>query len=132
MRSYKGNTLLIELVIGILFFALSQVIILQVFAKAQNINQLSAITNSALAYAQDTAETLAVSADAQQALLTLGYAATADGFETANNGQYRITATVNRLSQPSGLLTTVTLNAYHGTQRLFTLPAVSYQGGKAP
>ena len=131
MRSYKGNTLLIELVIGILFFALSQMIILQVFAKAQSINQLSAITNSALTSAENTAETLTVSADPEQALRQLGYTPTNSGYETVQEGAYRITATVSRLTQPSGLLTTVTLSAYRGNQRLFTLPAVRYEGGGA-
>ena len=34
MKNYKGNMLLIELVIAILFFSLSQVAIVQVFAAA--------------------------------------------------------------------------------------------------
>ena len=47
MRSHQNNLLLIEMVIVLLFFALSQAVVLQVFTKAQQINRNAEIADHA-------------------------------------------------------------------------------------
>jgi len=132
MRNYKGNTLLIELMVVILFFALSQAIVLRVFAHAQALNQVAQVTNIALMRAEDTAETLAVSTDTVTALQSLGFSSTGEDYELVSPDGYRLTASIHRFTQPSGELTTVELHAYRGITELFVLPAVRYQGVSMP
>lgn len=131
MRNYRGNTLLVELVIVILFFTLSVSIVLQVFARAQTLNRDADVLNHALMQAENTAETLSVSTRPEDVLQSLGYARRENGFEAVADG-YRISATVNRFTQPSGELITVALQGWQGDKLLFTLPAVRYLGGDAP
>ena len=138
MRNYRGNTLLIELVIVLLFFALSQAIILQAFANAQTTNADARTMTRALMRAGDVAETLRVSDNAQAALLAFGFQPQED--ERAQEGEYaldseegyRLTAAVTRFSQPAGFLTTVWLRGWRGSTELFALPAVRYEGVALP
>lgn len=132
MRNYKGNTLLIELMVVILFFALSQAIVLRVFARAQSLNHEAQVTNIALMRAEDTAETLAVSTNTEVALQSLGFVSQDGRYELVSPDGYRLTASISRFSQPSGELTTVELHAYRGTAELFAMPAVRYQGVNTP
>ena len=132
MRHEKGNTLLMELVIVILFFALSQGIVLKAFVRAQQINHAAEITNLALMRAEDTAETLAVSSNAESALRSLGYTAVDGQYRADSDDGYRITADITHFSQPAGIITTVELSAYRDTAKLFSLPAVRYQEASAP
>ncbi len=126
MRDHRGNTLLIEIVIVILFFALSQAIVLQVFARAQQVNHNTELTNHALMRAEDAAETLAVSSDADAALVSLGFVRNGDAYSLTDDEGYRLTATVLRFTQSAGVLTTVELTGYSDDTELFTLPAVRY------
>ena len=132
MRTYKGNTLLIELMVVILFFALSLTIVLQVFSRAQALNSDAQITNDALLCAEDAAETLAVSANAEEALRSLGFAPNGGDYELVSPNGFRLVASLSRFSQPSGELTRVSLSAYRGANELFTLPAVRYQEVNTP
>ena len=132
MRSHQNNLLLIEMVIVILFFALSQAVVLQVFTKAQQINQDAQIADHALMRAEDTAETLAVQADAEAALLSLGFSLQDHQYILVDEDGYRLEAGIDRLSQPAGTLTTVEIRAYQKDHLLFTLPAVQYREATAP
>lgn len=132
MRNYKGNTLLIELMVVILFFALSQAIVLQVFARAQTLNHEAQVSDYALMRAEDTIETLAASTDTVTALQSLGFAPSGGDYELVSPDGYRLTASIARFTQPSGELITVGLHAYRGTVELFMLPAVRYQGVEVP
>ena len=127
MKHWKNNTLLIEIAIAILFFSLSQTIVLQVFAKASLINHETLIQNDARMRAEDVAETLAVSDDMQATLLELGFTATSDGFAQSSEKGYQILADVQRFTQPAGVLVTVNLQGYRGSTWLFTFPVSRYQ-----
>ncbi|HPS82273.1 MAG TPA: hypothetical protein PLP25_10510 [Candidatus Limiplasma sp.] len=124
MRHEKGNILLVELLIVILFFTLSQVIVLQAFVKAQQLNREAGITNLALLRAEDTAETLAVSDNAEE---SLGFTATDGLFQAESEDGYRITAEITHFTQTTGVLTTVTVKAFRDMTELFALPAVRYR-----
>lgn len=128
MKHWKNNTLLIEIAIAILFFSLSQTIVLQVFAKASLINHETLIQNSARMRAEDVAETLAVSDDMQATLLELGFTATDGGLMQSSGEGYQILADVQRFTQPAGVLVTVNLQGYRGSTWLFAFPVSRYQG----
>lgn len=132
MKSSRGNTLLVELTVVILFFALSQAIVLQVFAKAQQLNHDTEVLHRALTQARDVAETMAVSDNAEAALAAMGFAPTEGSAVAIDGDGYRLTANITRLSQPTGVLTTVTLTGQHGQTVLFSFPATRYKGGMSP
>ena len=125
MQHQKGNTLLIELVIVLFFFALSQAIILQVFARAQQTNLQAQAQSFALLAAEDVAETLAVSDQPENALLALGFTQTDNSFQRTDD-RFSLHASITRFTQPSGMRTTITISATRGESTLFTLPAVRY------
>jgi type II secretory pathway pseudopilin PulG len=132
LKTGRGNTLLVELLVVILFFALSQTIVLQVFAKAQQINRESETIHHALTRARDVAETLVVSDDAQATLEELGFTQTDDGSLVAEGDGYSLSAMVTNLTQTTGTLTTVTLAATRDGVEIFSFPATHYKGGKTP
>ncbi|MEG2208846.1 MAG: hypothetical protein RR065_12120, partial [Clostridia bacterium] len=84
MKNSKGNMLLIELIIAILFFSLSQVVIVQVFATAQQKTVESKLLKTALAQAEDVAEQLSLTATPDELLLRLGFMG-ADGYYVLTN-----------------------------------------------
>ena len=131
MQHQKGNTLLIELVIVLFFFALSQTIILQVFARAQQINLQAQAQSFALLAAEDVAETLAVSDRPEDTLLSLGFMQTQNHFQRTDS-RFLLNASITRFTQPSGMLTTITISATRGDNTLFTLPAVRYMQEVTP
>ncbi len=131
MRNHKGNMLLVELTIVLLFFAVSQAIILQVFVKAQEINRDATLRNNALLKIEDTAEMLAASQDAATTLLSLGFVLDEEVYTFHSLDGFQINAALTRLTQPAGVLTSVELAAYQGERMLFSLPALQYRGGNS-
>lgn len=129
-RYSKVNALLIELLIVLLFFTLSQTIIVQVFADAQQTNHKAEMLNRALSFSQDAAEMLAVSDKPEETLQSLGFYKENGIYRYTVDAHYRLTADIARFTQPAGVLTTVTLCAYRDAEILFTLPAPHYQGVK--
>ena len=119
MRTYKGNVVLIELVIVLIFFALSQVAIVQVFAAAQQKTNESRLLNEALLTAQDAAEQLALSDDPEAGL-----------YRYQSPAGYAVVARITRLTQPNGALVSVQLSVQQGDATLFTLPVNRYAPGE--
>lgn len=131
MKNYKGNMLLIELVIVILFFSLSQVVIVQVFAGAQGRNVSNSRMNHALAETQDYIEQLTGAKEPEDVLLSMGFGGSDGSYSLPMDG-YEIRADVRRLSQPEGDLVTVQFTAMNGAEEMFTLPSVQYFPQEVP
>lgn len=129
MRGYKGNIVLVELVIVLIFFSLSQVILVQVFAMAQHKNVQSRLTGDALLAAQDAAEQLALCDDPEALLKSLGFAQEGGLYRREAAG-YSLEAAIARLSQPGGALLSVRLTAEAEDATLFTLPVTRYLPGE--
>lgn len=126
-RRYRGSVVLVELIIVILFFALSQVVVLQVFAAAQEKTTANAARSTAVLAVQDTMECLSVSDDAEGTLLRLGYERDGEVYRRTEAHGVTLTATLNRLTQPAGVLTQVTVTAVRGEEELFSFPSLHYQ-----
>lgn len=131
MRRYQGNTILIELIIVILFFSLSMIAIIPVFAGAQQMTSESRARSRAMALAQDIAETLSASDMADEALLSKGFTKTEDGYVLTSPDGFTLTAICARLTQPAGALTQTTIEATRGDETLFTLPVSHYAAKEA-
>ncbi|MEG0741253.1 MAG: hypothetical protein RSB91_03965 [Clostridia bacterium] len=126
MKNSKGNMLLIELIIAILFFSLSQVVIVQVFATAQQKTVESKLLKTALAQAEDVAEQLSLTATPDELLLRLGFMG-ADGYYVLTNAAgFDLYVTLQRLSQPAGQLRTATITVRSDARELFTFPCACY------
>ncbi len=133
MKNYKGNMLLIELVIVILFFALSQVVLVQVFAEAQRKTVHTSKLNKALITAQDIVEQLCNNPDPDVTLAQVGFVGgVAGSYVFSNQDGVDFFATISRLSQPQGEMVTVKLTAKLEDQALFTLPSVQYFATEVP
>ena len=130
MKNYKGNMVLIELIIAVFFFALSQAVILQVFAASQKANTNSIQLSRALFCAQDAAESLSSSDDPEQVLLDLGFQKADGAYQLTEEG-FSVRATILREELASGSLVTVTLTGLQQDTELFSFPAASYQGVSA-
>lgn len=126
MRNSRGNMLLIELVIVLIFFSLSQAVILQVFGMAQRKTEQSRVTNAALAMAQDVADALCFADSPDDALLSMRFAG-ADGRYVYDGGDgFDLYADVGREETGAGAMLTVSLRAVRGDRELFVLPAARY------
>jgi|GEM_PF-2140504 len=88
----KGNVLLTELVIVVLFFSLIAVTIVQMFVMSHQRGKLNAYTQRALIAAQDWAEVISGQPDPGQALLAAGFEQSAIGLyqQTTEDGALRV------------------------------------------
>ena len=129
MRNHRGNMLLTELIIVLLFFAIVQAVVLQVFAKAHLMNRDAQVLNNALMRAENITETLAVSKNAESALLAMGFFIKNGCYEAPEQDGSHLTAALVITAKPAGMLTMVELTAWQGEKKLFTIPALRYQGG---
>lgn len=127
MKHYRGNMLLIELVIVLLFFSLSQVIVVQVFAAAQKKTADSGVAYTALTLAQDVAERLSCTDDPQELLKEMGFAGQGTKFVLEAQQGYILTAEITKLEQPAGILRTVMLTATRNGEVLFAFPSTNYE-----
>ena len=130
VNRYRGNIVLIELVIVLIFFSLSQAVLVQVFAAAQQKTSHSRLMNDALLAAQDTAEQLSQADDPEALLGALGYQLDGGLYRYDAPAGFSLTAQVSRLTQPGGTLTSVQLSAAQGDAALFTLPVQCYSPGE--
>ena len=92
----KGNVLLTELVIVVLFFSLIAVTVAQMFVMSHQKGKINAYTQRALIAAQDWAEALSGQPDPEQALLGAGFVQESDGSyqQTAEDGALRVEARI--------------------------------------
>jgi len=92
----KGNVLLTELVIVVLFFSLIAVTVAQMFVMSHQKGKINAYTQRALIAAQDWAEALSGQPDPEQALLAAGFVQESDGSyqQTAEDGALRVEARI--------------------------------------
>ena len=126
MKNYKGNMLLIELVIVILFFSLSQVVLVQVFAGAQITTRRSERLNTAMLEAQNWLERASIEVEPEQVLVEQGFSAQNDDYAYASANGVEYVASVQKQEQPTGLLVTVEISAKYNGEELFVMPSVRY------
>ena len=128
----KHKALLVELLVAVVFFTISQAIVLQVFFKAEQMNRNAQIHGLALIQAESIAETLSVGDDAELVLLALGFVRDSKAYTINSSDGYHLRAEIDRKTQSSGNITTVELKAFQQETELFTLPIVQYQAVNIP
>lgn len=131
MKNYKGNMLLIELVIAILFFSLSQVAIVQVFAAAQQKASDSRALHAALMAAEDVAERLSREDEPEAALLGMGFMDKDGGFVLSGGAGFDLYVSVTRTRGGAGELISATVSARRKDVELLALPCAYYVAEEA-
>ena len=114
-----------EILIAVLFFALSATILLEVFVGARNQSLRAGITNEALFAAQNLADRLYCAEDAETLLTQAGFSREKDAW-TLNRGAYTLTATWEEERLLGGTLRSAKVCAQYGDETLLTLPCTRY------
>ncbi len=125
---YKGNLVLLELLIALAFFAVSAVIASGVLARAHQIGLDSRRTTEALFIAQDWAERIAVSDD--PASLIKGAGTEAEGGYAIEQDGYIVYAALTPEAEDAGTLYDIRLTVSIRDKALITLPASRYVPGE--
>lgn len=122
----RQSMLLVEIVIAVLFFALSATVILDMYAAAYAKSALAGAQSAATTDAQNLAEQLKTAEDWPSLLTGAGFDA-ADGAYTLERDGYRLAVTANEENAGAGTLRTAEICALRGEASLLTLRAVRYE-----
>ena len=118
--------LLIEFVIVILFFSLSQVVLVQVFAGSQFLTKENEDLNYAVLELQDLAEQLFASDNPEQTLLDNGFTKENEKYVNPVRRGIHVAVAVEKKEQPGGSLVEIVLAANLDETELMTIPCVRY------
>ena len=119
------NTLLVEIRIAVLFFALAATVVLDAFVIARSQSREAAAYNTALAQAQDVADSLYMSDDAQSALESAGFVQ-ADGGWTYESEDFTLEVTLGEEAMAAGVMRVADVRAERDGATLFKLPCSRY------
>ena len=130
-RRFRNGPVLMELIIVILFFALSASVILQVFAAGYGQSGRTRRLDGALVAAQDWAEQLSATDDMEQLLLDGGWQVQEDGTLRLNGPQgVTLTAVLSEQKCETGMLYRARIVALDGEEEAFALPVANYVPGE--
>lgn len=133
----RANLFFIELLIALLFFSISAVIMLRVFAAADNKQKTAALTEKSIICAQSLAEVYSVSGDlARSVYMTLGVDDVSDDELTlllddelivADNGCVQLTMCETVLSDTAaGRMSQLDITFAAGETKLYSLTCTAY------
>ncbi|MBE5814216.1 MAG: hypothetical protein E7320_03280 [Clostridiales bacterium] len=126
MKRYQGNILLIELLIVILFFSLSQVVMVRVFASAHEKSHTSVQLRHALIACQDVAEQLSVSENPDALLLKLEFSGEDGSYFRCEEKGFDIYVHCSQEDTAAGTLLTSTVTAQKDNNEILSLPVSLY------
>ncbi len=127
----KGRSAMVELLIAFLFFAISSVIILQVFAAGYSTSRDSTQRAQALTTAQGWAERLYAAQDIDALLAAEGWQHGQDEYLlTADDVTYSVAFAWEESA--GGKLLCAQIAASNAAETLFTLPLARYVGEATP
>lgn len=126
MKNYKGNMLLIELTIVILFFSISQLAVARIFAAADQKARQSDLLSVALLSAEDTAEGLACQEDPEAALRRWGFAEENGQYVRSDERGFDLLVSVEKQAWTAGKLLQIEIVAREEGRELFRLPVDRY------
>ena len=119
------NTLLVEIMIAVLFFALSSTVVLETFVVTRNQSRLADVYNVALMEAQNIADKLYASTEVDETLTQAGF--TQDGnVWTFTEEVYNLRVIVAEEETDAGVLLNAEISAVHQDEAILTLPCSRY------
>ena len=122
VKHNRQNTLLMEILIVVLFFALCSTVILNVFVGAHN----QGAQADALIAAQSLADRLYAADERKDALRQSGLAEDEDGAWHLHCGAYDLLVTLGETACPAGTMETAQVTALRQEKTLFSLPSARY------
>ena len=126
MKRYQGNILLIELLIVILFFSLSQVVMVRVFASAHEKSYDSVQLRHALIACQDVAEQLSTSENPDALLRRMDFTGEDGSYFRCNEKGFDIYVHCAQEETAAGTLLTSTITAQKNDNEILSLPVSLY------
>ena len=126
MKRYQGNILLIELLIVILFFSLSQVVMVRVFASAHQKSHDSVQLRHAMMACEDLAEQLSVSEEPDMLLLKLDFTGEDGSYFRCDENGFDLYVQGQREDSEAGTLLCSTVTAQDGDKEILSLPVSLY------
>ena len=138
-KKHTSNLLLVEILIAVLFFMLSAVVLVKVFATARSVTERSAVETEALAEAQNVADTLYAAEDTEAWLSEQGYVLS-HGAWSKDYGEYSLYIEAETENTQAGELWKGRVSAFYRRrntgdarptdEELFTLPCTRYKGAE--
>lgn len=125
----RGNALLVELLIVVMFFMLASSILIQVFAAAHNQSSRAELLTRAVSQAQNVADTLYTAGDPAAVLGSLGFEQKEDRWDLESEG-FRIEVTIKDEPRESGTFSRREVRVLTDQETLVTLPCSRWEGGK--
>ena len=127
----QSNALLTELLIVVVFFLLASTMLLQVFAAAREKSTQAERVSAAAAEAQNVADSLYVSEDAERTMTELGFTAGTES-RSRDYGDFLLTVFTEREESENGVMLRRTLTATGpGGETLLSLPCSRWMGAGA-
>ena len=124
-RSNQLNTLLMEIMIAVLFFALCSTVIMDVFVGAHNQSVRAGVQAQALAAAQNLSDGL-YAAEQRELLLENGFEADESGVFTRECDGYTLSVALGEERTAAGRIETAEITALYRGGELFSLPDARY------
>lgn len=119
------RTLLVEIMIAVLFFALCATVLMKTFATANEYGNRAGADSAALLKAQDLAERLYAAEEPQRLLENCGFTQ-ADGLWRCESEECILEVELAEETAPAGILRTVKIRALRGGKVIVELPCVRY------
>lgn len=125
-RSNQLNTLLMEIMIAVLFFALCSTVILDVFVGAHNQSVRAGVQAQALTAAQNLSDGLYAAEQREELLLENGFKAGEAGVFTRECDGYTLSVALGEERTAAGRIETAEITALDQGGELFSLPDARY------
>lgn len=125
-RSNQLNTLLMEIMIAVLFFALCSTVIMDVFVGAHNQSVRAGVQAQALAAAQNLSDGLYAAERREELLLENGFEEDESGVFTRECDGYTLSVALGEERTAAGRIETAEIAALYQGGELFSLPDARY------
>jgi len=126
MKVNHLNALLVEILMAVLFFALSAAVILQVFATAHDMGNRSDLQTAALNRAQNLSEQLYAADDMEAMLADARFESCGEGCWHLSEEMFTLLVRTGEEPAPAGTLLTATVSVAREDEILVELPCSRY------
>lgn len=126
MKVNHLNALLVEILMAVLFFALSATVILQAFASAHDMGNRSNLTIAALNRGQNLAEQLYAAGDMEALLAAENFESCGDGCWHLPVGDFALLVKTGAEATGAGTLATAEISVARGDEILVEIPCARY------
>lgn len=126
------NSLLVEIMIAVLFFALCATVILEMFVMARDYSHIAGVDTEAMVKMQSLAERMYAQSDAEALLQEVGFELQGDIWVesklcTQQNHDFRLEVELTEEQTAVGLLKRSVIRAVRGGEIVAEIPGVRYE-----